>query len=223
MLLDYLQGQRNVELEVESTTLEMSTMSGEVMFRDFAAMDKLEHQGLEACIGPVLDVGGGSGCHSLWLQERGLEVDTLDVSPGCVEVMRRRGVRQVMHENFFVYDRRNRYATILMLMNGVGICGTVDGLQYLLGQAQLLLAKGGQIIADSTDLARLCKGAQKRWHAGGYIGETEFTMHYRDIVSDPFSWLYIDFYTMQAVTEYHGMRCERLLACPDGRYLMRIF
>ncbi len=219
-MLDYLHGVHDAEVEVESTTLEMSTMSGEVMFREHERMDELERQGLAICEGPVLDVGGGSGCHSLWLQRR-MEVDTLDISPGCIEVMRERGVRNPLYRNFFAHDDR-RYNTILMLMNGVGICGNIEGLHRLLVQARTLLAPDGQIVADSTDLAPLCKGAPRRWHAGWYLGETEFIMKYGDIVSDPFPWLYIDFYTMQAMAEFNGLNCRRLVACADGRYLMRL-
>ena len=45
--------------------------------------------------GRVLDVGCGAGRVCLHLQERGLDVVGIDISPGAVEVCRRRGVRDV--------------------------------------------------------------------------------------------------------------------------------
>lgn len=221
MMLDYLAGKRDAEVEVESTTLEMTTMRGEVMFREHRDMDAIERLALARCRGRVLDVGGGSGCHSLWLQQQGFTVDTLDISPGCLEVMRRRGVANPLAGSFFHY-RADGYATILMLMNGIGICGSLDGLTTLLHQARVLLEPGGQLLTDSTDLAPLCRGALRRWHGGGYHGETEFVMRYGNIVSAPFPWLYIDFFTMQAIAEHCGFSCERLIAHDDGRYLMRL-
>lgn len=222
MMLDYLQGQLDASVEVESTTLEMSSMTGEMMFRDFGQMDELERKGLDCCEGAVLDVGGGSGCHSLWLQDRSLRVDTLDVSPGCIEVMRRRGVQHPLHYNFFSHTGK-RYDTILMLMNGLGICGTLDRLGRLLRQTKSLLAPGGSLIADSTDMAPLCQGKRVCRPDGGYLGETLFIMKYRNIVSDPFPWLYIDFEKIRRIAQFNGMRCEQLLAFPDGRYAMRIY
>ena len=221
MLLDYYTGQREVGIEVESTTLEMACMTGEVMFRRYDQMDALEKRALECCEGTVLDVGGGSGCHSLWLQEHDMAVDTLDVSPGCIEVMRRRGVHNPLHRNFFSYDGR-QYDTILMLMNGLGICGTLERLGALLRQAKKLLTSGGSLIADSTDLTPLLKGKRLSRRDGHYLGETMFVMKYASIVSEPFPWLYADFEMVRAIAGFNGMQCEQLMAFPDGRYLMRI-
>ena len=222
MMLDYLQGQLDVSVEVESTTLEMACMSGAVMFRGYEQMDELERTGLDCCQGTVLDVGGGSGCHSLWLQEHGLEVDTLDVSPGCIEVMRRRGVQHPLHCNFFSHGGK-KYTTILMLMNGLGICGTLERLGPLLRHAKKLLAPGGNLIADSTDLTPLLRGKRVSRRDGQYLGETIFVMKYNEIVSEPFPWLYIDFAMMQTIAGFNGMQCEQLITFPDGRYLMRIY
>jgi len=222
MMLDYHEGQLDAGVEVESTTLEMACMTGAVMFRGYDQMDELERMGLDCCEGTVLDVGGGSGCHSLWLQEHELEVDTLDVSPGCIEVMRRRGVRKPLHRNFFSHSGQ-KYTTILMLMNGLGICGTLERLGPLLRQAKKLLAHGGSLIADSTDLTPLLKGKRVGRRDGNYLGETIFVMKYNEIVSEPFPWLYIDFPMIETIAGFNGMRCEQLTAFPDGRYLMRIY
>ena len=43
--------------------------------------------------GPVLDLGAGPGSYTLYLQERGLDVTAIDVSPGAIEVCRARGCR----------------------------------------------------------------------------------------------------------------------------------
>lgn len=222
MMLAYLHGDRDASVEVDSTTLEMSTMRGEVMFRDYEQMDLLEQKALQLCSGDILDVGAGSGCHSLYLQNRGKEVDALDISPGCVEVMRQRKVRHVLHQNLFAL-RGKQYTTILMLMNGLGICGSLGGLNRLLRHVKTLLTEGGQLIADSTDLTPLFAGVKDYLALRHYFGETEFVMKYGDIVSDPFPWLYVDFQTLRMFAEHNGLTCEQVLTADGDRYLVRIF
>ena len=50
---------------------------------------------LELCRGNVLDVGCGSGIHSLFLQDKGLNVKAIDISEGAVSVSKQRGVSRV--------------------------------------------------------------------------------------------------------------------------------
>src|SRR5207244_242299 len=52
-----------------------------------------ERQAARLVRGRVLDIGAGGGRVALHFQERGLDVVSIDVSPGAVEVMRERGVR----------------------------------------------------------------------------------------------------------------------------------
>jgi SAM-dependent methyltransferase len=221
MLLSYFFGNRQAFCEVESTTLEMSAMTGDVMFRGYEDMDGLEQKALAVCSGTVLDVGAGSGCHSLYLQQQGLQVDSLDISPGCIEVMRRRKIQRPIHCNLFSLVK-GKYSTVLMLMNGLGICGTIGGLNRLLRHVKTLLAPGGQLIADSTDLSSLFAGIKEHLSSSNYYGETRFVMKYGEIVSEPFPWLYVDFDTLAMFARYNGLECEQIHTAEDGRYLVRI-
>ncbi|WP_419175368.1 class I SAM-dependent methyltransferase [Desulfosediminicola sp.] len=223
MMLAHLDGTTSVSLEVESTTLEMSTMTGEVMFRDYEQMDELEKKALSLCKGKVLDVGAGSGSHSLFLQQHGLAVDAIDISPGAVEVMQRRGVKNVAHTDLYSIEK-GEYQTLLFLMNGLGLCGTLEGLRTMLCHAATIITEGGQIIADSTDLSSLYAEVDEefRFEDDVYYGETEFVMRFGSIVSEPFPWLYVDFATLLEVAEGCGLGCEKLLFLDDNRYLVRL-
>lgn len=222
MLNDYHHGDTQTFLNVWSDTFEMSVMTGAHMFRQLDEMDDLEKMALAQCRGRVLDVGGGSGCHSLVLQGRGLEVDAIDISPGCVELMAARGVHAVrlcdLHDQSLA-----GYDTVLMLMNGTGVCGTLDGLNAFLQSLDRLLTSAGQLIIDSTDVSSIFAGSEDTVAEGeSYCGETQLVMIYKGTRSDPFDWLYIDFPLLQTMAGFHGLHCERIFDAEDGRYLAKI-
>lgn len=224
MVHDFYSGDAEAFLNVWSSTLEMSTMQGSTMFRGFDSMNEVEKYALAGCRGRILDVGAGAGCHSLVLQSRGLEVDAIDISPGCVEVMRRRGVEKSSHRN--ILDLENcRYDTVLMLMNGIGISGSLDGLNLFIQNLDSLLAPGGQLLADSTDLTGkfLKKGRAVCDEEDGYCGETDFVMIYKGLRSDPFSWLYVDFELLHTICSFHGFECDKLTENQEKNFLARIY
>ena len=221
MLKDYYRGNIDVFLNVWSDTMEMSAMRGAHMFRQFSEMDELEKIALGACRGRVLDAGAGSGCHSLILQEQGLKVDAIDISPGCVEVMTERGVLSAALCDVFA-PFLNGYDTVLMLMNGTGICGNLSGLNIFLQNLESLLAKGGQLIIDSTDMTEASAENGEQPATESYCGETQLVMIYKGLRSDPFNWLYIDFPLLHTIATFHGLQCKKLFEGEAGQYLARI-
>ena len=222
MLLEYMHGNIEVSITVEAENFEMTTMTGATMFREYSEMEQLEQHALELCKGKTLDVGAGSGCHSLFLQQQGKEVHALDISPGCVQVLSERKIQHVMHQNLFSL-KTCQYNTVLMLMNGIGICGTIDGLHLFFQFIPTLLAEGGQILVDSTDPFVLDGIPEEDYHPSEmYPGETDFIMKYKKISSEQFSWLYVDFETLRSIAELHGFQCERIITGSDGEYLAKI-
>jgi cyclopropane fatty-acyl-phospholipid synthase-like methyltransferase len=76
----------------------------------------------------ILDVGCGAGSHSLYLQnERNLEVCSIDISPNAIEACNQR-LKNTHVQNILEMDSdnpENKFDTILLLMNGTGIFGTL--------------------------------------------------------------------------------------------------
>ena len=156
--------------------------------------------------------------------ERGNEVVAIDISELSVEVMKERG-SDARIINFFDETFTEKFDTILMAMNGIGIVGKVDKLGDFFKSARRLLAPGGQILLDSSDIKYVFiddDGCMDIDLAAGYYGEVDFKMRYKNITGEPFDWLYIDFDTLSMYAEEHGFRCEK---CADGEhydYLARI-
>lgn len=223
MLADYMAGDTQAFLTVESPLLDMSEMKAATLFRNLKQMSGLELAALDLCCGNILDVGAGSGCHSLVLQEAGHDVTALDISPGCLGVMETRGVVKRIFNSLFNL-KGERFTTLLMLMNGIGLCGTIEGLNYFFQHIRGILDQGGQVLADSTDLAAIyAKGPLVPDDSASYYGETEFIMTYKGMQSDPFDWLYIDYATLAFYAQFHGWKCEQIMKTPDGKFLARIY
>ena len=123
---DYFNHHRADRLRVFSSQFEEDEIPVKELFRSFQTMPVLERTALQIATGKILDVGAGSGCHALALQEMGKEVCAIDISPLSNEVMKQRGVKDSRLINLFDETFTETFDTILMLMNGSGIIGTLD-------------------------------------------------------------------------------------------------
>jgi 2-polyprenyl-3-methyl-5-hydroxy-6-metoxy-1,4-benzoquinol methylase len=216
-LSDYMKGDTEAMLLVHTSYGEIETMPASVFFRTETQMPDLEKYILSLCKGKVLDAGAGAGSHSLWLQEKGLEVWALDISPAAVQIMQQRGIRQAMCGDIFTYTGE-KFDTILLIMNGIGIARTIKDLKKLLRRFKKMLNRGGQILLDSCDVSYL-EEANIYTH---YIGEVTYQFEYKDQKGEPFEWLYLDISTLQDIAVEEGWHCQ--IIYEEGEtYAARLF
>jgi 2-polyprenyl-3-methyl-5-hydroxy-6-metoxy-1,4-benzoquinol methylase len=120
---------------------------------------------LELCRGRVLDVGAGTGVHTLYLQDRGFDVCAIDVLPDAVEIMRRRGTRDARLADIRDFEA-DPFDTILMMMNGTGILATLEGLDSFLRDVPRTTVRPG---SSSSTMEReaprsvSCTSIRQRW------------------------------------------------------------
>ena len=221
---DYFHTGKAGKLRVLSSMFYEDEIPVPTLFRTYDDMPVQEQQAIALCRGRVLDVGAGSGCHSIILKERGMEVVAIDISELSIEVMKERGI-DARNINFFDETFGEKFDTLLFAMNGIGIVGKVDNLGNFFRSAKRLLAPGGQLLLDSSDIKYVFMdedGGMDIDLAAGYYGEIDYKMRYKNITGEPFDWLYIDFDTLSMYAEEHGFNCEK---CIDGEhydYLARI-
>ena len=224
-ITDYLACGKARALVVRSPQFDDDEMSVEHLFRTPAQMPRLEQEALRMARGRVLDVGAGAGCHTLALQQRLPDVTALDISSLSVQAMRRRGVRRAVEGDFLTAALRPPYDTLLLLMNGTGIAGSLNRLPALLTRCRELLAEGGQVLTDSTDLSYLFDSEQERLEAGRggrYYGEVRFQMAYGDTTGQPFDWLYVDFGSLSRAAASAGLVPELVARGDHYDYLARL-
>ena len=224
-ILDYLEHGKADKLRVFSSQFDEDEIPVRTLFRTEKQMAPLERTALQLATGRILDVGAGSGCHSLILQAAGKEVEAIDISPLSVEVMRKRGVKQATQANLFNESFCGSYDTLLMLMNGSGIIGRLENLPAFFRKAKQLLRPGGSILMDSSDLRYLYEDEDGSFVidiAGDYYGEVDFKMQYKDIIGDQFDWLYIDFQTLSLYAAQNGFKAERVKEGKHYDYLAQL-
>lgn len=224
-LMDFQAGNYREDIKTTSSLNEEDVLPLPYLFRNFDEMPSIEQKALEHCSGKVLDVGCGAGSHSLYLQQNGFEVVALDQSPGAIEVCIARGIKKVVHKEFLMYSEKE-FDTVLLLMNGIGICGRLEKLPAFLKHATQLLNPNGQILLDSSDIIYMYeKDEDQGYRVPGnldYYGEVQFQMSYKKERGPIFDWLYVDFDTLKVHAEKEGLHCEMIVEGNHYDYLARL-
>lgn len=216
----YLNAALTEPLFLHSSYGDIEEMPVAVFFRDAADFPELEHLALALCDGRVLDVGAGVGSHALHLQEKGFLVDALEISELACRIMKQRAVQNILHEDFFALQAGN-YDTLLFLMNGIGLVGTLQGLRELLRHSKNLLSAKGQLLFDSSDIAYLYDEYRipKPAH---YLGQIRFQYEYKGKRGKPFNWLYIAQQELIQIAHEEGWVVQILYEDENDQYLVRM-
>lgn len=194
-------------------------MPKEVFFQDYDELTDLEIYALSMCRGKILDVGAGAGRHALPLQKTN-EVTALEISPLCNQIMAERGVKNIIAEDIFEFESSHRFDTMLMLMNGIGLAGSLEGVKALLKKYKQILTDNGQVLFDSSDISYLYRDTffpQNR-----YFGEVSYQYEYNKERGDEFDWIYVDKKTMAKVASQVGFNCQVIYQGNNDQYLARL-
>jgi SAM-dependent methyltransferase len=224
-VLDYFSGKPTEDILVKTDIAEDELLNPAYFFRSFNDMPSQEQEALNRCKGKILDVGAGAGAHSIWLQEEGFEVDSIDISPLSCKTMIKRGVKNVIQTDVLSLHGK-KYDTILLLMNGVGVAQTLNGLENLLLHLKSLLNPGGRILADSSDLIYLFSdengSALIDINSEKYYGEIEYRLSYKDVKGDPFPWVYVDPESFKHYAQNCGFRIAGEIKGKHFDYLIEL-
>lgn len=221
----YFDKNSNDKLLTSSSISEEDEMPLNYLLRTYKEMPVLEQKALELSKGNILDVGCGAGSHALYLQNKGLKVTAIDVSEGAIKVAKDRGLTNVEIANIYDFKSNEKFDTILVMMNGTGICGKLNKLAEFLKHLSSFLTPKGQILVDSSDIIYMFEDEKgDHWVDASqeYYGEVQFWMNYKEQQSEKFDWLYVDYNTLQRCALYNGMNCELIQEGDHYDYLAKI-
>jgi SAM-dependent methyltransferase len=223
-VIDFYEGKQLHPLIVQSSMFDDDELPVSYLFRTLDEMPLIEQKALDLAQGKILDVGAGAGCHSRALLKMGKTVSAIDISPGAVEVMQKTGITEARHIDFFTLQNET-YDTILFLMNGAGVAGTVDNLPAFFQKLKTVLSPKGQVLIDSSDVAYLYEdedGVIEIDINGTYYGEFDFSFEYGTCRSDLFRWFYIDYETLTFYAKKAGFASELIIEDDNNGYLVRL-
>ena len=221
-LLDYFHGDASATLICTQDGVR-DDVPAAFWFRELA--DPLELEALHHCRGRVLDLGAGTGIHTIELQRRGFEVTAIDIAPECVDIMRQSGVQHAAVGDLYDFAG-GPFDTIICLCNGLDKVGRLADLPRFLARMRVLLAPGGALLADSFDLRvgatddRLAEFARKQ-ESGRYFGEMDIAFEYNGHRGEPFTVLQVDPSTLGEQASASGWTCD-ILSQTGGHYLARL-
>ena len=223
-ILDFQTNNSPEDLVTETNISEADEMRVEYLFRSFNEMPKLEKKALQLAKGKVLDVGCGAGSHALYLQEKGFDVMAIDISANAIKACELRGLNKASVQNLFDVSTE-KFDTILLLMNGTGIFGTLAETSKYLQKLKSLLNPNGQILVDSSDIIYMFDADEDGSYlvpADDYYGELTFTISYKNETEETFPWLYMDYTTLQNAAHANGLKCELILQGKHFDYLAKL-
>jgi SAM-dependent methyltransferase len=222
LMLAALAGDDPAELiERDDGSIAAGKLGVGLYFAPFRRWPAHQRRAMRFVRGRVLDVGCGAGRVCLHLQERGLEVVGIDVSPGAVEVCRRRGVRDVrlvsiddVDESLGVFD------TIVMLGNNFGLFGSAAKANRLLRRFHRLTSSRGRIVAESRDVhatddpGHLAYQARNR-ERGRMSGQIRIRVRYRRLATPWFDYLMVSQDELRRLADPAGWAIARTLDSDD--------
>jgi SAM-dependent methyltransferase len=224
-ILDYQTNNSPEDLITETSISEADEMSVAYLFRSYAEMPKLEQKALQLANEKVLDVGCGAGSHALYLQEKGFDVTAIDISANAIKACELRGLKNAKVQDIMQLEG-DKFDTILLLMNGAGMCGKLKNIPNFLQKLKALLTDEGQILVDSSDIIYMFDEDEDggKWIPTDvdYYGEVVFDIAYKGEKEAYFDWMYIDYNTLQNAAVANGLQCELILEGEHFDYLAKL-
>lgn len=187
----------------------------------------LPHQrrALRLAKGRVLDVGCGGGRVCLALQERGLDVLGIDVSPRALRVCRQRGVKHVRQVAIEQLPRSaGMFDTVILFGNNLGLLGNAQKGRRLLRKLHAWTSPEALVLGETldphqtTDPAHL---AYHRWNRarGRLPGQVRIRVRCGCDVTPYFNYLFVSPDELRALVAGTGWRVQRCLHSKGPMYV----
>lgn len=211
-IIDYSNNNFDENIIVSSDLCDDDVIPVKTLFRTFDEMPLIEKKAIELASGKVLEVGAGAGVHAKEMINNGLNVFAIDISQKAIDYLHTINIPS-KRIDFFDFEKE-KFDTICLLMNGIGISGKLSNLKNFLNHCKNLLNENGKIICDSSDIKYLYEddeGAMWVDLNTEYYGDFKYKMKYKDQETEWFNWLYVDFEKLSEIASEVGFKSKVIL------------
>jgi len=194
-------------------------------FETYIEWSAMERRAIRFAKGRVLDIGCGAGRHSLYLQEKGLDVTGIDNSPGAIKVCRLRGLRKALVRSISETDKfkPGSFDTVLMLGNNFGLFGSAAGVKRILKKLSRITSQDARIIAGTRNPYLTTDPDHLQYHRlnkkrGRMPGQIRLRVRFGRIAGEWFDYLLVSPKEMEALLRNSDWQIERLIGSGEPSY-----
>lgn len=206
------------QIEIISPDFHTDHLDPKYLLRKYEQWPLIEQQAMDWANGKILDVGALAGIHCDYLLEQKKDVTACEIDEIACEILAEKNI-PFLNVDVFGADAKPEYDCLLLLMNGLGIGGSYKEFENHIEKLFGWLKPNGCIIADSSDLDFL----NYTDNESEYYGQLEFQLQYKNDISAPFKWLYIDFDSAKKKLESKNFKMEMLVLDEEtNHYLAKI-
>ena len=174
-----------------------------------------EKRAIKYAKGKVLDIGCGAGRHAIYLQNKGLDVTAIDVSPLAIKVCKKRGLKKAKVMSIDEVSKlKTKFDTILLLGNNWGLLQNFRKARKILFDLSKITSDRAIIIAESSDPTKQLEPEQIEYQKqnlkkGRMLGQRRIRIRFRNYCSDWFDYLGVSKTEMEKILKNTGWGVKR--------------
>ena len=180
-------------------------------FRNFAELQPIEKHLISLSKGKILDVGSSTGYYLSFMEKQG-KVTGLEIAKKLVEFGNHNYTKNLIQGDIFSLVFNEKYDTITLLENNLGMCKDVEGLNKFISIFDGILTPEGQILI-------MTKKYDKKNHKYNFNNITTLTPYWNGKKGIGFNWITFDQEYLANIFLKYGFVTEQVFLDEDNLLL----